>query len=195
MTFIRASISHLLLRSSPSDITRLVTSVIVDAVKRCAAVLWLGSDVRDESVEAVSPLSAHGDPAPAVVLEIPYTRILAAIFGVLPRFVFRCCVTTLRISVAKSRLCRSEPQCMFSGRAAARKGTAGAKMATACDGVSAAIAATLPATFTRRWFWRHGVQHQQSPESLSGHVDLVASLNLIPSHVNILTHSQYSAGS
>lgn len=71
----------------PFDIARLIPQVVANAVERVfTGRSW--ADIRDECCERVAPLRAHGDAAPAVVLEIPVFWSLSAAFHSAPDRVF-----------------------------------------------------------------------------------------------------------
>lgn len=90
-------IAGLLFRSRPPAIHRFVVAVVVDALYRCIG--WAWSHVGKELREAIQPLRADRNPAPAVSLIAVLLQIRAALFHGMPDLVFGRVLAVLRASV------------------------------------------------------------------------------------------------
>lgn len=74
--------------SGPTDISRSVGAVVVDAIKRVVG-SRPQSHIVQKQLERVAPFLAHRDPTTAIVREIRTVRVVAPSLGVAPCAVFR----------------------------------------------------------------------------------------------------------
>lgn len=84
----RTAISRLLLLCRPSAIVRCVVTAVVDAIQRMQST-WASSHVRKETRKIVVPFRAYLYAPSAVARVIVGVFIVAAVFHLAPRLIFR----------------------------------------------------------------------------------------------------------
>lgn len=83
------SIRHLLLWCSPSNVSRFVMSVIIDAINRPKSTFpWCWPNVSKKGIEIVNPTFIHRYSASAVAMVRRIVQVKTSVFHVQPRFVF-----------------------------------------------------------------------------------------------------------
>jgi hypothetical protein len=148
----------------PSDVTRLVVERIVNAVNR-VQVTRRSTNVGEEGREVMQPFAADANPSTAIVGVGVRSRIVAALFHALPRFVFlpvSAMATTLAVC---SQACGSR----FIRQAPAATGVASTQVSAADDRAASALADAAPIRRSRA-FNMNALNNAESPECLPGDI-------------------------
>lgn len=131
-------VPRLLFGGRPSAITRLVVAVVVDSLDRVP--VRPRPHVAQERRKVVSPLVAHADAAPAVVGVAGRCGIVATLFRVLPRPIFRASGLSV-CSLMGKRARHVNPKAAATARPANPQSVAGG------FDLAAAVASTEPPGF------------------------------------------------